>query len=153
MGKIIEFKSKNNKEEVERIAEERFGIIKIDENIYLAPDFSRTVGSTDSMMFNEEIGDSSDYLEPEIISELNNLVGSESDYITILVKSKLHDNFKLLEIFSKETNKTFTMKIQSSLDDKRKYLLVGIIANAINTVGVRVCMYSFKTYDEIKELI
>ncbi|MEI3368319.1 MAG: hypothetical protein V8R03_04560 [Clostridium sp.] len=55
MSKLIDFQQYKDKErkEIEDKAYEQYGILKLDENLYLAPDSSFTTGSLDLKLFLE----------------------------------------------------------------------------------------------------
>ena len=75
MNKIINFKDFKDKarKELEDKAYDQYGILKLDDNLYLAPDASFTTGSLDLKVFLESKLDIKieELLEAEVIDSIN----------------------------------------------------------------------------------
>ena len=89
MSKLIDFEDFKNKErkELEDKAYEQYGILKLDDDLYLAPDASFTTGSLDLKVFLESKLDMKieELLEAEVIESINSIVDLPNQTVNILM--------------------------------------------------------------------
>ena len=84
MSKIIDLQSYKNKErkELEDKAYEQYGILKLDDDLYLYPETSFTTGSLDLKVFIESKLDMKieELLETEVIDSINSIFSGNYSY-------------------------------------------------------------------------
>lgn len=142
-----------NKEEVEKKAFQRFGAMKIIEGVYAISDISITTGSDEAIFFKNNIGESSEYLSKEIVKEIDNVAGSESNMILLSIDKELDNGFVNIGVCNPVEDKKIVLKMESAADKKRRYLITGMVANSICRKGVEVAFYLYYSYERLEEMV
>lgn len=100
MSKIIDLQSYKNKErkELEDKAYEQYGILKLDDDLYLYPETSFTTGSLDLKVFIESKLDMKieELLETEVIDSINNIVDLPNQTVNIFLVEEGEEDMLLV---------------------------------------------------------
>ena len=158
MSKIIDLQSYKNKErkEIEDKAYEQYGILKLDENLYLAPDSSFTTGSLDLKLFLEsDLGMKiEEVLEAEVIDSINSIVDLPKQTVNIfLVEESEENDMHTFEIINVSNNKNFLLSTEFINDIDKREILTAIVAGAIKKINVQVTYMMELSYDDLKEIM
>lgn len=157
MSKIINFEDFKNKtrKELEDKAYEQYGILKLHDDLYLAPDASFTTGSLDLKVFFEiKLGMKvEELLEAEVIDSINNIVDLPKQTVNIFLVEEGEDDIHTFEIINVSNNKSFLLSTEFINDIDRREMLTAIVAGAIKKMNVT-CTYMLElTYDDLEETI
>lgn len=157
MSKLIDFQQYKDKErkEIEDKAYEQYGILKLDENLYLAPDSSFTTGSLDLKLFLEsDLGMKiEEVLEAEVIDSINSIVDLPKQTVNIFLVEEGEDDMHTFEIINISNNKSFLLSTEFINDSDRRKILTAIVAGAIKKISVQVTYMMELTYDDLEEII
>lgn len=157
MSKIINFEEFKNKErkELEDKAYEQYGILKLDDDLYLAPDTSFTTGSLDLKVFLESKLDMKieELLETEVIDSINNIVDLPKQTVNIFLVEEGENDMHTFEIINVSNNKSFLLSTEFINDINRREMLTAIVAGAIKKINVQVTYMMELTYDDLEEFI
>lgn len=157
MSKIINFEEFKNKDrkELEDKAYEQYGILKLDDDLYLAPDASFTTGSLDLKVFLESKLDMKieELLEAEVIDSINNIVDLPKQTVNIFLVEEGEDDMHTFEIINVSNNKSFLLLTEFINDIDRREMLTAIVAGAIKKINVQVTYMMELTYDDLEEFI
>ncbi|MCF0148483.1 MAG: hypothetical protein HUJ77_08805 [Clostridium sp.] len=157
MSKVInleEFKNKERKE-IEEIACYQYGVIKINDDLYLFPDASFTTGSLDLSVFlasnlNMNI---EQLLEGKVIDIINKVVDLPNQNVDIFLAKKNVDDTNTFEIVNVSNNKGFFLSTDITNDSESRKIFTAIIAGAIKKINVRVTYMLDFSYEQLKEII
>ena len=151
MNNIIDFKKKHI-ERIERKAFEKYGAIKINEDIYMIP--SNKVCSTDiddSYLKSEFFSDSN------LIKEIRKLKFEENDFISITCKKIKKNNVKILELIKVTENEAedcvIELKVKSNLSYEDRESLIHLIANEYRDRQIFVNFYVHYDFNQLEELV
>ena len=157
MSKLIDFQQYKDKErkEIEDKAYEQYGILKLDENLYLAPDSSFTTGSLDLKLFLEsDLGMKiEEVLEAEVIDSINSIVDLPKQTVNIFLVEEGEDDMHTFEIINISNNKSFLLSTEFINDSDRRKILTAIVTGAIKKISVQVTYMMELTYDDLEEII
>ena len=157
MNKIINFKDFKDKarKELEDKAYDQYGILKLDDNLYLAPDASFTTGSLDLKVFLESKLDIKieELLEAEVIDSINNIVDLPNQTVNIFLVEEGENDMHTFEIINVSNNKNFLLTTEFINDIDKREILTAIVAGAINKINVQVTYMMELTYDDLEETI
>lgn len=157
MSKLIDFQQYKDKErkEIEDKAYGQYGILKLDENLYLAPDSSFTTGSLDLKLFLEsDLGMKiEEVLEAEVIDSINSIVDLPKQTVNIFLVEEGEDDMHTFEIINISNNKSFLLSTEFINDSDRRKILTAIVAGAIKKISVQVTYMMELTYDDLEEII
>lgn len=157
MSKLIDFQQYKDKErkEIEDKAYEQYGILKLDENLYLAPDSSFTTGSLDLKLFLEsDLGMKiEEVLEAEVIDSINSIVDLPKQTVNIFLVEEGEDDMHTFEIINISNNKSFLLSTEFINDSDRRKILTAIVAGAIKKISVEVTYMMELSYDDLEETI
>ena len=125
MNNIIDFKKKHI-ERIERKAFEKYGAIKINEDIYIIP--SNKLCSTD---IDDSYLKSEFYSDSNLIKEIRKLKFEENDFISITCKKIKKNNVKILELIKVTENEAedcvIELKVKSNLSYEDRESLIHLI--------------------------
>lgn len=157
MSKIINFEEFKNKErkELEDKAYEQYGILKLDDDLYLYPETSFTTGSLDLKVFVESKLDMKieELLEADVIESINNIVDLPRQTVNIFLVEEGENDMHTFEIINVSNNKSFLLSTEFINDIDRREMLTAIVAGAIKKINVT-CTYMLElTYDDLEETI
>lgn len=157
MSKIINFEDFKDKarKELEDKAYDQYGILKIDDNLYLAPDASFTTGSLDLKVFFESKLNMKieELLENEVIDAINDIVDLPKQTVNIFLVEEGEDDMHTFEIINISNNKSFLLSTEFINDSERREFLTAIVAGAIKKINVQVTYMMELTYDDLEETI
>ncbi|MDB2115670.1 hypothetical protein [Clostridium paraputrificum] len=157
MSKIINFEEFKNKEkkDIEDKAYEKYGILKLADNLYLAPDASFTTGSLDLKIFFESKLDMriEELLESEVIESINSIVDLPNQTVNIFLVEEGENNMHTFEIINVSNNKSFLLSTEFINDIDRREMLTAIVAGAIKKINVEVTYMMELSYDDLEEII
>lgn len=157
MSKIINFEDFKDKarKELEDKAYDQYGILKIDDNLYLAPDASFTTGSLDLKVFFESKLNMKieELLENEVIDAINDIVDLPKQTVNIFLVEEGEDDMHTFEIINISNNKSFLLSTEFINDSERREFLTAIVAGAIKKISVEVTYMMELTYDDLEEII
>lgn len=160
MNKIINFQDykkseEDKKESTEIFAFENYGIIKLEDDVYLAPKFRFSSGSAELKIYiNQELdGSISEFLEPEVIFAVNNIVTNPNENITILESKKPNSNMKVFEICNLDNDEQFIISTEMEGSDECRQMFTAIIAGAIRQKHVNVTFFIKVNYEELKDFL
>lgn len=157
MSKIIDLQGYKDKErkEIEDKAYEQYGILKLDQNLYLAPDASFTTGSFDLKVFFESKLDMriEELLESEVVESINGIVDLPKQTVNIFLVEEGEDDMHTFEIINVSNNKSFLLSTEFINDIDRREILTAIVAGAIKKTNVQVTYMMELTYNDLEEII
>lgn len=157
MSKLIDFEDFKNKErkELEDKAYEQYGILKLDDDLYLAPDASFTTGSLDLKVFLESKLDMKieELLEAEVIESINSIVDLPNQTVNIFLVEEGENDMHTFEIINVSNNKNFLISTEFINDSDRREILTAIVSGAIKKINVQVTYMMELTYDDLEETI
>ena len=157
MSKIINFEDFKDKarKELEDKAYDQYGILKIDDNLYLAPDASFTTGSLDLKVFFESKLNMKieELLENEVIDAINDIVDLPKQTVNIFLVEEGEDDMHTFEIINISNNKSFLLSTEFINDSERREFLTAIVAGAIKKINVQVTYMLELSYDDLQETI
>ena len=157
MSKIINFEDFKDKarKELEDKAYDQYGILKIDDNLYLAPDASFTTGSLDLKVFFESKLNMKieELLENEVIDAINDIVDLPKQTVNIFLVEEGEDDMHTFEIINISNNKSFLLSTEFINDSERREFLTAIVAGAIKKINVQVTYMLELSYDDLEETI
>ena len=157
MSKLIDFEDFKNKErkELENKAYEQYGILKLDDDLYLAPDASFTTGSLDLKVFLESKFDMKieELLEAEVIEGINSIVDLPNQTLNIFLVEEGENDMHTFEIINVSNNKNFLISTEFINDSDRRETLTAIVSGAIKKINVQVTYMMELTYDDLEETI
>ena len=157
MSKLIDFQQYKDKErkEIEDKAYEQYGILKLDENLYLAPDSSFTTGSLDLKLFLEsDLGMKiEEVLEADVIESINNIVDLPKQTVNIFLVEEGENDMHTFEIINVSNNKNFLLSTEFINDIDKREILTAIVAGAIKKINVQVTYMMELSYDDLEETI
>ena len=157
MSKLIDFEDFKNKErkELEDKAYEQYGILKLDDDLYLAPDASFTTGSLDLKVFLESKLDMKieELLEAEVIESINSIVDLPNQTVNIFLVEEGENDMHTFEIINVSNNKNFLLSTEFINDIDKREILTAIVAGAIKKINVQVTYMMELTYDDLEETI
>ena len=157
MNKIINFKDFKDKarKELEDKAYDQYGILKLDDNLYVAPDASFTTGSLDLKVFLESKLDIKieELLEAEVIDSINNIVDLPNQTVNIFLVEEGENDMHTFEIINVSNNKNFLLSTEFINDIDKREILTAIVAGAIKKINVQVTYMMELTYDDLEEII
>ena len=157
MNKIINFKDFKDKarKELEDKAYDQYGILKLDDNLYLAPDASFTTGSLDLKVFLESKLDIKieELLEAEVIDSINNIVDLPNQTVNIFLVEEGENDMHTFEIINISNNKSFLLSTDIINDSERREMLTAIVAGAIKKINVQVTYIMEISYNDLEEIL
>ena len=157
MSKIIDLQSYKNKErkELEDKAYEQYGILKLDDDLYLYPETSFTTGSLDLKVFIESKLDMKieELLETEVIDSINNIVDLPNQTVNIFLVEEGEEDMHTFEIINISNNKSFLISTEFINDINRREMLTAIVAGAIKKINVQVTYMMELSYEDLEETI
>ena len=157
MSKIIDLQSYKNKErkELEDKAYEQYGILKLDDDLYLYPETSFTTGSLDLKVFIESKLDMKieELLETEVIDSINNIVDLPNQTVHIFLVEEGEEDMHTFEIINVSNNKSFLISTEFINDINRREMLTAIVAGAIKKINVQVTYMMELSYEDLEETI
>ena len=157
MSKLIDFEDFKNKErkELEDKAYEQYGILKLDDDLYLAPDASFTTGSLDLKVFLESKLDMKieELLEAEVIESINSIVDLPNQTVNIFLVEEGENDMHTFEIINVSNNKNFLISTEFINDSDRREILTALVSGAIKKINVQVTYMMELTYDDLEETI
>ena len=157
MSKIIDLQSYKNKErkELEDKAYEQYGILKLDDDLYLYPETSCTTGSLDLKVFIESKLDIKieELLETEVIDSINNIVDLPNQTVNIFLVEEGEEDMHTFEIINVSNNKSFLISTEFINDINRREMLTAIVAGAIKKINVQVTYMMELSYEDLEETI
>ena len=157
MSKIIDLQSYKNKErkELEDKAYEQYGILKLDDDLYLYPETSFTTGSLDLKVFIESKLDMKieELLETEVIDSINNIVDLPNQTVNIFLVEEGEEDMHTFEIINVSNNKSFLISTEFINDINRREMLTAIFAGAIKKINVQVTYMMELSYEDLEETI
>lgn len=157
MSKIIDLQSYKNKErkELEDKAYEQYGILKLDDDLYLYPETSFTTGSLDLKVFIESKLDMKieELLETEVIDSINNIVDLPNQTVNIFLVEEGEEDMHTFEIINVSNNKNFLLSTEFINDIDKREILTAIVAGAIKKINVQVTYMMELSYDDLEETI
>ena len=157
MSKIIDLQSYKNKErkELEDKAYEQYGILKLDDDLYLYPETSFTTGSLDLKVFIESKLDMKieELLETEVIDSINNIVDLPNQTVNIFLVEEGEEDMHTFEIINVSNNKSFLISTEIINDINRREMLTAIVAGAIKKINVQVTYMMELSYEDLEETI
>ena len=155
MSKIINFEDFKDKarKELEDKAYDQYGILKIDDNLYLAPDASFTTGSLDLKVFFESKLNMKieELLENEVIDAINDIVDLPKQTVNIFLVEEGENDMHTFEIINISNNKSFLLSTEFINDSERREFLTAIVAGAIKKINVQVTYMLELSYDDLEE--
>ena len=157
MSKIFDLQSYKNKErkELEDKAYEQYGILKLDDDLYLYPETSFTTGSLDLKVFIESKLDMKieELLETEVIDSINNIVDLPNQTVNIFLVEEGEEDMHTFEIINVSNNKSFLISTEFINDINRREMLTAIVAGAIKKINVQVTYMMELSYEDLEETI
>ena len=157
MSKIIDLQSYKNKErkELEDKAYDQYGILKLDDDLYLYPETSFTTGSLDLKVFIESKLDMKieELLETEVIDSINNIVDLPNQTVNIFLVEEGEEDMHTFEIINVSNNKSFLISTEFINDINRREMLTAIVAGAIKKINVQVTYMMELSYEDLEETI
>ena len=157
MSKIIDLQSYKNKErkELEDKAYEQYGILKLDDDLYLYPETSFTTGSLDLKVFIESKLDMKieELLETEVIDSINNIVDLPNQTVNIFLVEEGEEDMHTFEIINVSNNKNFLLSTEFINDIDKREILTAIVAGAIKKINVQVTYMMELSYEDLEETI
>ena len=157
MSKIIDLQSYKNNErkELEDKAYEQYGILKLDDDLYLYPETSFTTGSLDLKVFIESKLDMKieELLETEVIDSINNIVDLPNQTVNIFLVEEGEEDMHTFEIINVSNNKSFLISTEFINDINRREMLTAIVAGAIKKINVQVTYMMELSYEDLEETI
>ena len=157
MSKIIDLQSYKNKErkELEDKAYEQYGILKLDDDLYLYHETSFTTGSLDLKVFIESKLDMKieELLETEVIDSINNIVDLPNQTVNIFLVEEGEEDMHTFEIINVSNNKSFLISTEFINDINRREMLTAIVAGAIKKINVQVTYMMELSYEDLEETI
>ena len=157
MSKIIDLQSYKDKErkELEDKAYEQYGILKLDDDLYLYPETSFTTGSLDLKVFIESKLDMKieELLETEVIDSINNIVDLPNQTVNIFLVEEGEEDMHTFEIINVSNNKSFLISTEFINDINRREMLTAIVAGAIKKINVQVTYMMELSYEDLEETI
>ena len=157
MNKIINFKDFKDKarKELEDKAYEQYGILKLDDDLYLYPETSFTTGSLDLKVFIESKLDMKieELLETEVIDSINNIVDLPNQTVNIFLVEEGEEDMHTFEIINVSNNKSFLISTEFINDINRREMLTAIVAGAIKKINVQVTYMMELSYEDLEETI
>ena len=157
MSKIIDLQSYKHKErkELEDKAYEQYGILKLDDDLYLYPETSFTTGSLDLKVFIESKLDMKieELLETEVIDSINNIVDLPNQTVNIFLVEEGEEDMHTFEIINVSNNKSFLISTEFINDINRREMLTAIVAGAIKKINVQVTYMMELSYEDLEETI
>ena len=151
MNNIIDFKKKHI-ERIERKAFEKYGAIKINEDIYMIP--SNKVCSTD---IDDSYLKSEFYSDSNLVKKIRNLQCKENDFISITCKKIKSNNVKILELIKVTENEAedcvIELKVKSNLSYEDRESLIHLIANEYRDRQIFVNFYVHYDFNQLEELV
>ena len=157
MSKIIDLQSYKNKErkELEDKAYEQYGILKLDDDLYLYPETSFTTGSLDLKVFIESKLDMKieELLETEVIDSINNIVDLPNQTVNIFLVEEGEEDMHTFEIINISNNKSFLLSTDIINDSERREMLTAIVAGAIKKINVQVTYIMELSYNDLEEIL
>lgn len=157
MSKLINFEDFKNKErkELEDKAYEQYGILKLDDDLYLYPETSFTTGSLDLKVFIESKLDMKieELLETEVIDSINNIVDLPNQTVNIFLVEEGEEDMHTFEIINVSNNKSFLISTEFINDINRREMLTAIVAGAIKKINVQVTYMMELSYEDLEETI
>ena len=157
MSKIIDLQSYKNKErkELEDKAYEQYGILKLDDDLYLYPETSFTTGSLDLKVLIESKLDMKieELLETEVIDSINNIVDLPNQTVNIFLVEEGEEDMHTFEIINVSNNKSFLISTEFINDINRREMLTAIFAGAIKKINVQVTYMMELSYEDLEETI
>ena len=157
MSNIIDLQSYKNKErkELEDKAYEQYGILKLDDDLYLYPETSFTTGSLDLKVFIESKLDMKieELLETEVIDSINNIVDLPNQTVNIFLVEEGEEDMHTFEIINVSNNKSFLISTEFINDINRREMLTAIVAGAIKKINVQVTYMMELSYEDLEETI
>lgn len=157
MSKIIDLQSYKNKErkEIEDKAYEKYGILKLSDDLYLYPETSFTTGSLDLKVFFESklCMNIEEILEVDVIESINNIVDLPKQTVNIFLVEEGENDMHTFEIINVSNNKNFLLSTEFINDIDKREILTAIVAGAIKKINVQVTYMMELTYDDLEEII
>ena len=157
MSKIFYLQGYKDKERerIEKKAYEQYGVLKLDDNLYLYPETSFTTGSLDLKVFVEsKLGTKiEELLEAKVIDSINNIVDLPNQTVNIFLVEEGENDMHTFEIFNVSNNKNFLISIEFINDIDKREMLTAIVAGAIKKINVQVTYMMELTYDDLEETI
>lgn len=157
MSKIINFQDFRDKsrKELEDKVYEQYGILKIDDDLYLYPEVSFTTRSLDLKVFLESKLDMKieELLEGKVIDSINNIVDLPKQTVNIFLVEEGEDDMHTFEIINVSNNKSFLISTDIINHSDRREMLTAIVAGAIKKINLQVTYMMELRYDELEEII
>ncbi len=157
MSKIIDFQDFKNKErkEIEDKAYEQYGILKLDDDLYLYPETSFTTGSLDLKLFLESklCMNIEEILEADVIEIINDIVDLPKQTVNIFLVEEGGNDMHTFEIINVSNNKNFLLSTEFINDIDKREILTAIVAGAIKKINVQVTYMMELSYDDLEEII
>ena len=157
MSKIIDLQSYKNKErkELEDKAYEQYGILKLDDDLYLYPETRFKTGSLDLKLFIESklYMKIEELLETEVIDSINNIVDLPNQTVNIFLVEEGEEDMHTFEIINVSNNKSFLISTEFINDINRREMLTAIVAGAIKKINVQVTYMMELSYEDLEETI
>lgn len=130
------------------------GEMSMGEEIFIVPDFCMVSGSTEAQTFEDEIGKSENFIENYIFEQMNILAELPGDEIIVMSTNKDEkDGMMILSVLNPRNKKNFEIRIKTKFDEKDRYLIVGILTNAIKLNEVKVMTKMFAGYSVVEEIV
>ena len=151
MNNIIDFKKKHI-ERIERKAFEKYGAIKINEDIYIIPSNKLCSTDIDYSYLKSEF-----YSDSNLIKEIRKLKFEENDFISITCKKIKKNNVKILELIKVTENEAedcvIELKVKSNLSYEDRESLIHLIANEYRDRQIFVNFYVHYDFNQLEELV
>lgn len=120
------------RKELEDKAYEQYGILKVDDDLYLALDAYFITGSLDLKVFLESKLHIKieELLEAEVIDSINNIIDLLKQTVNIFLVEEGEDDIHTFEIINVINNKSFLLSSDIINDSNSREMLTGIVAGA-----------------------
>lgn len=120
------------RKELEDKAYEQYGILKVDDDLYLDLDAYFITGSLDLKVFLESKLHIKieELLEAEVIDSINNIIDLLKQTVNIFLVEEGEDDIHTFEIINVINNKSFLLSSDIINDSNSREMLTGIVAGA-----------------------
>lgn len=155
--KVIDLNEYKNNErlKIELKAVEKYGVVKISDDLYLVPECEFVSGAKEvnSLMNLKLKMKTNELLEVRVIDEINSLVTKRNEKIAIMILEEKDDNVIVFELFNASNDRKMLIETPMVNTEEHRLIFTGIITSAITYGDVEVTFYNRLTYDDLEETI
>lgn len=156
MNKVInldDVKNKNRKE-LEDKANEKYGIIKVSDDLYLYPQAAFTTGSLELLQAFDTLDMTvEELLEENVIEAINEIVESSNQIVNITLIKEKENNMHTFEIVNISNNNGFLLSTHIINNKENIEMFTATIAAAIKKMNVHVVYMLKLSFDDLEEAI